>query len=158
MTTEISDIAHEADECRLLLRATPRGARLARRLVGAQLAAWGIPYGCALSQDIELVVGELAANAVVHGLVPGRDFEVVLRYDGRRVLVEVSDARGEKTPPEGLAPADPWSAEGGRGLLVVQALAREWGVAARVPGKTVWAVLGRGGDAGADPGQGPAVG
>ncbi|MFE6838388.1 ATP-binding protein [Streptomyces sp. NPDC057705] len=36
---------------------------------------------------------------------------------------------------------DPWSAEGGRGLLVVQALAREWGVAPRGPGKTVWADL-----------------
>lgn len=144
MTTEISDIAHEAEECRLLLRATPRGARLARVLVGAQLAAWGIPYGSALSEDVELVVGELAANAVVHGLVPGRDFEVVLRYDGRLVRVEVSDARGEQGPPEALAPAGPWSAEGGRGLVLVEAVAREWGVRARPPGhpgKTVWACL-----------------
>ncbi|MEU3775382.1 ATP-binding protein [Streptomyces sp. NPDC032472] len=134
----------EPREFRQLLSATPRGARLARRLAGAQLAAWGIPYGCALAEDVELVVAELAANAVVHGLVPGRDFEVVLRYDGRRVRVEVSDARGEQGPPGVLAPADPWSAEGGRGLLLVEAVAREWGVRPRpagYPGKTVWACL-----------------
>ncbi|WP_308369292.1 MULTISPECIES: ATP-binding protein [unclassified Streptomyces] len=146
MTTEISDIAPEAEsyEFRQRLSATPRGARLARRLAGVQLAAWGIPYGCALAEDAELVVGELAANAVLHGLVPGRDFELGLRYDGRRVLVEVSDARGEKTPPEGLAPAGRWSAEGGRGLQLVEAVAREWGVRPRPPGhpgKTVWACL-----------------
>ncbi|WP_324615953.1 ATP-binding protein [Streptomyces sp. WM6372] len=150
MTTEISDIAQEGREApgtresRMLLSATRRGARLARRLVGVQLDAWGIPYGCTLAEDVELVIGELAANAVVHGHVPGRNFEVVLRYDGRRVWVEVSDARGEQRPPRAPAPADPWSAEGGRGLVVVEAVAREWGVRDRPPGhpgKTVWACL-----------------
>ncbi|WP_308346533.1 ATP-binding protein [Streptomyces sp. ISL-66] len=150
MTTEFSDMAHEApglvepSECRLLLSATPRGARLARRLAGVQLAAWGIPHGCALAEDVELVVGELAANAVLHGRVPGRDFEIRLAYDGLRVRVEVSDARGDKAPPDALPSVDPWSAEDGRGLVLVQAVAREWGVAPRGPGgpgKTVWARL-----------------
>ncbi|MFE3578351.1 ATP-binding protein [Streptomyces vinaceus] len=139
MTTEISDMA----QARMLPSATRRGARLARRLVGVQLAAWGIPYGCTLAEDVELVIGELAANAVVHGHVPGRNFEVVLRYDGSRVWVEVSDARGERRPPEASAPADP-AAEGGRGLVVVEAVARDWGVRDRPPGhpgKTVWACL-----------------
>lgn len=129
-------------EFRLLLSATPRGARLARRLAEVQLAAWGIPHGCTLAQDVELVVGELAANAVLHGRVPGRDFEVRLGYDGLRVRVEVSDARGDRLPLEAVV--DPWSAEGGRGLVLVRALAREWGVAPRErggPGKTVWASL-----------------
>lgn len=131
-------------EFRQRLSATPRGARLARRLAGVQLAAWGIPHGCALAEDVELVVGELAANAVLHGRVPGRDFEVRLGYDGLRVRVEVSDARGDQAPPEEPPPVDPWSAEGGRGLVLVRALAREWGVAPRErggPGKTVWACL-----------------
>lgn len=129
-------------EFRQLLSSTPRGARLARRLAGVQLAAWGIPHGCGLADDVELVVGELAANAVLHGRVPGRDFEVRLGYDGLRVRVEVSDARGDRLPSE--AAVDPWSAEGGRGLVLVRALAREWGVAPRErggPGKTVWACL-----------------
>ncbi|MGW6703718.1 ATP-binding protein [Streptomyces sp. NPDC054956] len=142
MTTELSDMA--PGEFRQLLSATPRGARLARRLAGVQLAAWGIPHGCALAEDVELVVGELAANAVLHGRVPGRDFEVRLGYDGLRVRVEVSDARGDGEPPEAEAAVDPWSAEGGRGLVLVRAVAREWGVGPRgpgVPGKTVWACL-----------------
>ncbi len=131
-------------EFRQRLSATTRGARLARRLAGVQLAAWGIPHGCALAEDVELVVGELAANAVLHGRVPGRDFEVRLGYDGLRVRVEVSDARGDQEPPQEPPPVDPWSAEGGRGLVLVWALAREWGVTQRErggPGKTVWACL-----------------
>ncbi|MEU7604640.1 ATP-binding protein [Streptomyces sp. NPDC041003] len=123
---------------------TRRGARLARRLAQAQLAFWGVPYGCALSDDVGLVVGELAANAVLHGRVPGRDFELRMGYDGgQHVRVAVSDTREDASPPGEPPAVDPWSAEGGRGLLVVQALAREWGVAprGRGPGKTVWADL-----------------
>lgn len=130
-----------APEFRQLLSATPRGARLARRLAGVQLEEWGIPRGCALAEDVELVVGELAANAVLHGRVPGRDFEVRLGYDGLRVRVEVSDARGEAEPVEAV---DPCLAESGRGLVLVGAVAREWGVRPRgsgAPGKTVWASL-----------------
>ncbi|WP_324290463.1 ATP-binding protein [Streptomyces sp. H27-H1] len=115
----------------LLLSAAPRGARLARRLAGPQLAAWGIPHGCALAEDVELVVGELAANAVLHGRVPGRDFEIRLGYDGLRVRVEGSNARGDRIPPPEPPAVDPWSAEHGRGLALVQAVAREWGVAPR---------------------------
>ncbi|WP_430625692.1 ATP-binding protein [Streptomyces sp. NBC_01264] len=56
----------------------------------------------------------------------------------------MSDGRGDRLPPEAEAAVDPWSAEGGRGLMLVRALAREWGVAPRDrggPGKTVWACL-----------------
>ncbi|MGR4882861.1 ATP-binding protein [Streptomyces sp. LARHCF249] len=135
MTTEFSDMAQR-------FSSTPRGARLARRLAQAQLDIWGVPYGCALSDDVGLVVGELAANAVLHGRVPDRDFELRLSYGGGNVRVMVSDTRSDKGPPDAPAPVDPWSAEGGRGLMVVAAVAREWGVAARGPGKTVWAELG----------------
>ncbi|MFE3556805.1 ATP-binding protein [Streptomyces sp. NPDC059193] len=78
---------------------TRRGARLARRLAQAQLDIWGIPYGCALSDDVGLVVGELAANAVLHGRLPGRDFELRLEYGGGNVRVMVSDTRSEAGPP-----------------------------------------------------------
>lgn len=133
VTTEISDMAQR-------FSSTRRGARLARRLAQAQLDIWGVPYGCALSDDVGLVVGELAANAVLHGRVAGRDFELRLEYGRGNVRVMVSDTRGDKGPMDG--PVDPWSAEGGRGLLVVAAVAREWGVAGRAPGKTVWAEVG----------------
>lgn len=129
-----------AQDFRQRFSSTPRGARLARRLAQAHLELWGVPYGCELSDDVGLVVAELAANAVLHGRVAGRDFELRLEYDGQRtVRVMVSDTCGDKAPPDEPAPAVPWVTEGGRGLLVVRALARDWGVAPRVPGKTVWA-------------------
>ncbi|MEU0474930.1 ATP-binding protein [Streptomyces olivaceus] len=115
---------------------TPRGARLGRHLALHRLDAWGIPYGSALSDRAALLVAELAANAVTHGLVPGRDIEVLLRLDARTLRIDVSDGRGECRP---TAPEQtPAVAESGRGLLLVEALADRWGVFDRVPvGKTV---------------------
>ncbi|MEU0741030.1 ATP-binding protein [Streptomyces sp. NPDC006134] len=127
----------------LRFTATPRGARLARRLAAHQMDAWGWPYGSVAHDAVELVVAELAANAVTHGRVPGRDAELRLIRDGEvRVRVEVSDVRGERLP--GPAPEGAPLADGGRGLVLVAALAEEWGVARRpgAPGKTVWAVVG----------------
>ncbi|THA70739.1 ATP-binding protein [Streptomyces sp. A0958] len=123
--------------------ASRRGARLARRLAVHQLDAWGVPYGSELSDDVAVVVAELAANAVLHGHVTGRDFElrVLPVADGFRV--EVSDARGERRPE--VCAGGP-GAEAGHGLRLVEALAAEWGVAERVVGKTVWARVARGDD------------
>ncbi|MFE5207211.1 ATP-binding protein [Streptomyces sp. NPDC056600] len=122
----------------LRLSATPRGAHLARHLAAQQLAAWGVPYGSDASDAVCLVTAELAANAVTHGLVPGRDFRLsLLRLPGR-VRVEVTDARPERLPREPrLAPS---AAPGGRGLLLVAACADRWGHEVRdVCAKTVWA-------------------
>ncbi|MFG2883023.1 ATP-binding protein [Streptomyces sp. NPDC048297] len=122
--------------------ATRRGARLARRLAVHRLDLWGVPYGSPASETVALVVAELAANAALHGCVPGRDFELRLSHDRAAgvVRVEVSDTHpGRPEPPEpGAQP--PADAESGRGLLLVEAVATRWGVADRLgPGKTVWA-------------------
>ncbi|QES09010.1 ATP-binding protein [Streptomyces venezuelae] len=119
---------------------TPRGARLARRLALHQLDRWRIPYGSEASDAAALLVAELAANAVTHGRVPGRDFELTLAYTpGLRLRIDVSDTRGERRPASTTpGPLD----EGGRGLLLVGALASRWAVLDRVPvGKTVRAEL-----------------
>ncbi|AXK36000.1 ATP-binding protein [Streptomyces armeniacus] len=119
---------------------TPRGARLARHLALNQLSAWGVPYGSGASDAAALVVAELAANAATHGRVPGRDFEVRLSLDAYALRIDVSDARGERRPDGAVTPVD--GAEGGRGLLLVEALADRWCVLDRVPvGKTVRAEL-----------------
>ncbi|WP_416982992.1 ATP-binding protein [Streptomyces sp. T028] len=121
--------------------ATRRGARLARRLAVHQLDLWGIPYGSPASDAVELVVAELAANAVLHGRVPGRDFELRLRCDrvADVVRVEVSDTHPCRPEPHDPTPGTA-DAEGGRGLLLVAAVAVRWGVTDRTgPGKTVWA-------------------
>ncbi|WP_103545936.1 ATP-binding protein [Streptomyces sp. SM1] len=122
--------------------ATRRGARLARRLATHQLDRWRLPYGSPASEAVTLVVAELASNAVLHGHIPGRDFELRLTYDRTAglVRVEVSDTHpGHPEIPEsaGLPSAD---TDGGRGLLLVEAVADRWGVTERTgPGKTVWA-------------------
>ncbi|WP_406468354.1 ATP-binding protein [Streptomyces sp. NBC_01594] len=117
---------------------TPRGARLARRLAGERLNAWGIPYGSDAHDVLTLIVAELSANAVRHGRVPGRDFRLRLSAEGATLRVEVTDSRGETTPA--LAPDN---VDGGRGLLLVAALTDRWGWYPCIdgPGKTVWAVL-----------------
>lgn len=120
---------------------TPRGARLARRLAAVRLDAWGIPYGTDPHDAIVLIVGELTANAVSHGHVPGRDFHLRLRTtpDGRTVRVEVTDTRTERHPRRPTAPEE--ADETGRRLLLVTQLATRWDWHPRPdgPGKAVWA-------------------
>lgn len=122
---------------------TPRGARLARHLALHRLNAWGIPYDSETSDTAALLVAELAANAVTHGRVPGRDFELRLTFDAHTLRIDVSDARGERRPEgPGAVGTPPPRAEGGRGLLLVEALADRWAVLDRPPiGKSVRAEL-----------------
>ncbi|MFF1921043.1 ATP-binding protein [Streptomyces sp. NPDC058221] len=129
--------------------ATRLGATLARRLVVWKLDTWGFPYGTRLSDDVALLVAELAANAVLHGRVPGRDFELRLVYaHGTGVVrIEVSDTH-ERWPELSAVEQPDADADGGRGLLIVEAVAARWGVSDRVgPGKTVWAETGPAGAA-----------
>ncbi|MFJ8589197.1 ATP-binding protein [Streptomyces sp. NPDC093595] len=119
------------------LSATPRGARLARLLATEQLRSWGLPLDLA-----RLVVAELAANAVAHGRVPGRDFRLALTVAAPGTLrIEVTDTRRERLPVRTAEPADA-PAESGYGLLLVEVFADRWGVElGPVPRKTVWAEL-----------------
>lgn len=126
------------------LSSTRRGARLARLLVMQQFAEWGWPPDSDTSQAAALVVAELAANAITHGRVAGRDFLLGLTLTPDPVApttlrIEVSDCRGERPP---LPRVTTHLAEHGRGLLLVDALAARWGTFVRPPsGKTVWAEL-----------------
>ncbi|MEU9922954.1 ATP-binding protein [Streptomyces griseoluteus] len=116
--------------------ATRRGARLARRLAVHQLDQWGHPYGTPASEAVALIVAELAANAVLHGRVPGRDFELRLQHRDGTVRIELSDTH----PAHPRLPAHDPTAEGGRGLLLIDAVATRWGTSPRTgPGKIVWA-------------------
>lgn len=153
---EVASCEHAGPVRQFALRfsSTPRGARLARRLAACRLAEWGLPYDGPTNETVTLLVAELTANAVQHGQVPGRDFRLVLTVDLRTVRAEVTDTRGERVP-ELVPPPSATSAsaatasaatggglaEGGRGLLLVAALATRWGWQPREdgPGKTVWA-------------------
>lgn len=124
-------------------RSTRLDARLARQLALHQLHGWGVPYDSDASDTAAVLVGELAANAVTHGRVPGRDFELRLVLMPRLLRIEVSDTRSERRPPVSghLVPPPPF-ADSGRGLVLVEALADRWTVLDRIPvGKTIRAEL-----------------
>lgn len=129
---------------------TPRGARLARHLVAHRLDEWGYPYESRENETLTLITAELAANAVRHGRVPGRDFSVRLTATvdppatGEILRIEVADTRTEQRPPsEACLDTPPLDIESGRGLFLVSQLADRWGLAPRAeaPGKLVWAQL-----------------
>jgi anti-sigma regulatory factor (Ser/Thr protein kinase) len=108
-----------------------RSVGAARHLVRSALGYWGLadwPRG----DDLALCVSELATNALVHGVPPGRGFLLRVRYDGDVLRVELHDSG----PGEPRIPDD--ADGGGRGLLLVAALSDKWGVQPRSPGKAVW--------------------
>ncbi|MFF9570129.1 ATP-binding protein [Streptomyces sp. NPDC014685] len=129
-------------ELAMQFTSTPRGTRLARRLVSHQLDQWGHPYDYPVNETLTLIAAELTSNAVRHGHVPGRDFYLRLTAAPEALRIEVTDTRTEQVPPSSVHEA-PGDAESGRGLLLVARLATHWGTDPRpsAPGKTVWAEL-----------------
>ncbi|WP_299537937.1 ATP-binding protein [uncultured Streptomyces sp.] len=103
----------------------------AREFVRTAVLEWGF---AARLDDVLLCVSELATNALLHGVPPGRGYLVRVEPSAgmRGLRVEVHDSGG------GLPAVRVPEGEGGRGLLLVEAFADRWGVSGRVPGKTVW--------------------
>lgn len=113
-----------------------RSVRLAREFTREALTDWATAER---SDDVLLCVSELATNALLHGVSPGRGFalRLTLHADGA-LRVEVHDSGpGEIRVPDQLP-----ESEHGRGLLLVAALADKWGVGERSPGKVVWCEFG----------------
>ncbi|WP_416986097.1 ATP-binding protein [Streptomyces sp. T028] len=102
--------------------------------------------GSDVVDDAVLVVGELAANAVRHtrsGWYRGW-FLVAVQFRDDLVRVEVTDQGGDEEPQvrSVRSPVD----VGGRGLMMVAACAKDWGVKDRpAGGRCVWAELPRSG-------------
>lgn len=110
----------------------------ARDAVRAALVAWGV--GAGATEDAELVVSELVTNAVRASGPGGRQVAVrVVWADEGAVRVEVGDSGAGRPVPR--VPVR--GAEGGYGLVLVEALAQRWGTERRPggAGKTVWAEL-----------------
>lgn len=85
--------------------------------------------------EAELVLSELVTNAFRHGRAP---IELRVSLTDSCLRLVVSD-HGSSVPV--IVP--PWARDShGRGLVLVEALARSWGCVARPDGKDVWVVLG----------------
>lgn len=92
--------------------------------------------GCPVVDDAVLLVSELAANAVVHTASgAGGVFSVVIHPGDTWVVIEVYDGGSVSTP---CLPAGDVSGESGRGLGVVDAVAKRWGHAGGPSGRVVW--------------------
>ncbi|MEG8278759.1 ATP-binding protein [Streptomyces sp. AHA2] len=111
------------------LRAVPEARRALRELLGR----WGRPPGRSDLPDIaELLTSELVTNAIVH---TDHDAVLTATVGPRGLRVEVRDFVARR--PRVRVPV-PDEGTGGRGLLLVQSLADDWGVRPHEVGKSVW--------------------
>ena len=117
--------SHEID-----LKAQASSAAEARNFVTRHLLVHEVAY---LVDDIQMVASELATNAIVHARTP---FTVTLGALGDFVRLEVRD--GSNMGPSLVVVQTLHM--GGRGIAIVHALSRDWGVIASISGgKSVWA-------------------
>ncbi|MEU6523579.1 ATP-binding protein [Streptomyces sp. NPDC046924] len=111
----------------------PESAGVARSLVRAALAVWGLDE---LADDGALIVSELVSNAVRHAR--SHSIRVTVTRPGTaRVYIGVVDK--SRACPEPREPDE--EDESGRGLTLVGSLADDWGTDVLPWGKRVWAVL-----------------
>jgi hypothetical protein len=110
----------------------PASVPESRRFVRSALHDWELP---GIVDAALLVVSELAGNAVRHA---GGGFSVALERDAGGVRVIVQDSHSAMPR---LQHSVPVGATGGRGMLLVDTLSRDWGVDRCGSGKTVWAHL-----------------
>lgn len=116
---------------RVSLPGDPKSAGMARQFLRRMLLAWQVD---ALETTASLVLNELITNAVLHA---GTRIDVRVSFGARTLRLEVGD--GSTRQPR-LRHFD-LDATTGRGLALVAALSRAWGVAPAPDGKVVWCEL-----------------
>jgi len=114
----------------------PESAGRARRAARAVLTQWLLDP---LVEDVDLVVSELVTNALLHTGDAGATEPIQLELDlrERRLTCRVVDS--SPLPPLPEEAED--TAESGRGLVLVEALAAEWDWEDLSDGKAVWAAF-----------------
>ena len=110
----------------------PASVAVVRHRLLDELAAHQVPEP--VRDDAALVVSELVGNAVRHGRpLPGGGIAVGWEVCPDAVRLEVRDGGNG---PTAAVPESGWTAESGRGLLLVQLLARHWETAGLAEGGT----------------------
>ncbi|SBT64560.1 Histidine kinase-like ATPase domain-containing protein [Micromonospora sediminicola] len=107
-------------------------AREARALVTDGCARWGLPE---LAEPACIAVTEMVNNVVAHAATP---MTLRLAPRGGALHVAVRDHAPGRPTYAGPAPVD---SVGGRGLLLIDVVARRWGSTPLPDGKVVWCVL-----------------
>lgn len=115
---------------RMCLTVGEHSAHYIRRIVRSYLEEWEMAE---LTDAVELGVTELVANVVRH--VPDRRCTLLLLRAASGVRVEVTDGSDQLPVVREGAPLE---ADGGRGLVLLDAVADKWGVGSWSDGKTVW--------------------
>ncbi|MGW7194921.1 ATP-binding protein [Streptomyces chryseus] len=106
-------------------------ARHLRRILRTFLARWDMAE---LTDAAELALTELVANVVRH--VPGRSCALLILRRPEGLRVEVADRCPRPVRTRGAEGDE--LAEGGRGLMLVEAVTDRWGAVPVPGGKTVW--------------------
>ncbi|MGW1204986.1 ATP-binding protein [Streptomyces cyaneofuscatus] len=104
----------------------------ARRQIVATVRHWDQLIAPDAVDTLELLAGEVIANAVVH---TGSGCHVTVSWNGARLRVEVEDPGPALGRPPAVVSSD---AECGRGLQLVECLAARWGSLPTLKGKAVW--------------------
>ena len=123
----------ELHQCRFRLLANPTAAAQARAKVREAIAAWDIEI------DLEaavLLTSELVTNAVMHD--GGDVITLAISCCYCQLRVDVHDSSVDLPSPACTAPLD---AETGRGLMLVDTIADQWGYYRTTAGKAVYFTL-----------------
>lgn len=121
---------------KITLPAVPAAVAYARSLVSSTLGRWSVPH---LIDTAELLASELTTNAITATVAADADGAGTVQL--RIVMVDATLLVGVwDCDPALPAPEEPdENAEGGRGLVLVEALAKRWGSRpSRRGGKVVW--------------------
>ncbi|MFG1872386.1 ATP-binding protein [Micromonospora arborensis] len=114
------------------LAPTVGAARQARELVSTGCQGWGMPT---LIDPACIAITEMVNNVVAHAHTP---MTVRLAPRDSALHVAVRDHSPRRPTFAGLSPP---TRVGGRGLLLIDTVARRWGSSAVPDGKVVWCVL-----------------
>lgn len=108
----------------------PEAAGLARIFMRQAMRDWGLSDE--VRADCLAIASEIVGNVVRHARTP---LTLRVSFDGLGVLIAATD--GSVTVPEQHDASE--ASEDGRGLLIIETLASEWGWYAAPVGKTLWA-------------------